>query len=229
MLKKGSSSHPTGSHLLSNLPHSREEGTTHFLPTATGSMTYRGMRMGGVRGQPCCPLPLPHLPLMLLWTTRGCRMMTVAGGGRGRGLHGGSHARRSEVRRTLTVVSVTGLLLSVMLHSTPQSYPPLTTATMLQCLLLTRCPGCHSSHHCTVAVRSRRRRRIGLPPFLLSLQSKNRSESCYTVNYRRGAFCTIFSSYKLLKLEHLFLATPPLKWVWPGNDDGHFPLFQRPH
>ena len=133
------------------------------------------------------------------------------------------------MRRTLTVVSVTGLLLSVMLHSTPQSYPLLTTATMLQCLLLTRCPGCHSSHHCTVGVRSRRRRRIGLPPFLLSLQSKNRSESRYTVNYRRGAFYSIFSSYKLLELEHLFLATPPLKWVWPGNDDGHFPLFQRPH
>ena len=105
MWRKGNTSRPTRNHLLSSLPRSREEGTTHFLPTATRSTMYRGMRVGGVRGQLCCPLPLSHFPLMLLWITRrDCRMMIVTGEERERGLRGGSHMRRSEVREAYLLI-----------------------------------------------------------------------------------------------------------------------------
>ena len=30
-----------------------------------------------------------------------------------------------------------------------------------------------------------------------------------------------------MDLEHLSQATPPLKWVWPGNDDGQVPLVSK--
>ena len=151
---------------------------------------YRGMRVGGVRGQLCCPLPLSHFPLMLPWITRrDCRMMIVTGDESERDLRGGSHTRRNEVREHTSCSwedLQTKLLLCEwsLLHSTPQSC--LTIAAMLQCPLQARRPGCRSSHHCTVGVRKRRRRRIELLPFLPSLQTKNKSESCHTVvNYRR--------------------------------------------